>query len=105
MVSAIEIARIVLPLLIVGGIAIFVVTRLKFNHQRGTLGKKKSTAAQSLLDSLIPLGMLIGCVIGMIISMIFSFTLSSAISLGAGIGLLVGYFAYEVYGKKEESNS
>ena len=49
--SALEIARILLPILIVGGIAVFVVMRMKSKHTRGTLGKKKSKSAQSLLDS------------------------------------------------------
>lgn len=38
--SALEIARILLPILIVGGIAVFVVMRMKSKHTRGTLGKK-----------------------------------------------------------------
>lgn len=38
--STMEIIRILLPLVIVGGIAIFVVTRLKNKSKKGTLGKK-----------------------------------------------------------------
>lgn len=38
--STMEIIRILLPLVIVGGIAVFVVTRLKNKSKKGTLGKK-----------------------------------------------------------------
>ena len=98
-----EIVRIVLPLAIVGGIAVFVVKRMEYKHKQGTLGKRKSKDAQILLDSLIPLGMLFGGAVGVIVSMFFSISLLSTLSFGSGIGLLLGYFAYEVYGKKEES--
>ncbi|SEL05528.1 hypothetical protein [Carnobacterium iners] len=54
--SIIEIIGILLPLLIVGGIALFVITRLKKKSKQGTLGKKKTKKDQILLDSLIPLG-------------------------------------------------
>ena len=100
-----EIARIVLPIVIVGGIVVFVIKRLEYKHNQGTLGKKKTKGAQNLLDSLIPLGMLFGCAVGVILSMFFPISLLSTLSLGAGIGLLFGYFAYEIYCKKEESYS
>lgn len=99
-----DIIRIVLPIAFVGAIAIFVIKRLKSKQKRGTLGKKKTTEAQTLLDSLIPLGMIFGSAIGVLASILFSISLSNAIVLGAGIGMLVGYFAYEFYGK-EESHS
>ncbi|ALV22821.1 MAG: hypothetical protein RR548_08275 [Carnobacterium sp.] len=102
MSSVIEIALILLPMIIVGVIGIFVVTKLKQKHDHGTLGKKKTKGAQDLLNSLIPLGMLLGCIIGMISSSFFPISLLSTLSLGAGIGLLGGYFAYEIYSKKEE---
>lgn len=54
-----EIVSIVFPMIIVGVIAIFVVYRLKHKHQQGTLGKKKTKEAQNLLNSLIPLGMIL----------------------------------------------
>ena len=38
--STMEIIRILLPLVIVGGIAVFVVTRLKNKSKKGTLDKK-----------------------------------------------------------------
>ncbi|HJF33039.1 MAG TPA: hypothetical protein K8V56_14855 [Sporosarcina psychrophila] len=98
-----EIVGIVLPIAIVGGIAIFVVKRLEYKHKQGKLGKKKSKDAQNLLDSLIPLGMLFGCATGIILSLFFSFSLLSILTFGSGIGLLLGYFAYEMYSKKEES--
>ncbi|HDV8362534.1 MULTISPECIES: hypothetical protein [Bacillus] len=87
------------PVVIVGGIVVFVIKRLEHKYKNGKLGKKKSQKAQLLLDSFIPMGMLVGCMIGLISGM-FSpdFSLLS-ISLGSGIGYLFGYFAYEIYSK------
>jgi len=99
-----EITYILLPIVIVGGIAVFVVTRMKHKYKNDTLGKKKSKSTQILLDSFIPLGMLIGCAIAILISLFLPIPLLSIIGLGAGIGLLFGYLAYEVYSKKGESN-
>ncbi len=93
------------PLVIVGGIVVFVIERLKRKYNQGTLGKKKSKGAQGLLDSLIPLGMLFGCALGVILGMFSPIPLLTTISLGAGIGYLFGYFAYEFYSKKESSHS
>ena len=101
MEEVLEIIRIVLPISIVGAIAVFVITRLKGKQKRGTLGKKETTEAQTLLDSLIPLGMVFGSAIGVLFGIVFSISLSNAIVLGAGIGMLVGYFAYEFYSKEE----
>lgn len=98
--SVFEIASVLLPFLLVSGIAVFVVFRMKQKHEKGTLGKKKSKDAQNLLDSLIPLGMIIGCVAAILLSLFFSIPLLSTISLGAGIGLLFGYFAYELYSQE-----
>ncbi|MBO1001219.1 hypothetical protein IPU62_00760 [Pseudogracilibacillus auburnensis] len=100
---ALEIARILLPLIIVCGIAVFVVFRMKHKYKKGTLGKKKSKGAQNLLDSLIPLGMMIGCAVAILFSIFFPMSSLFTISLGAGIGLLFGYFAYEIYSKKGEN--
>ncbi|MFF1290605.1 hypothetical protein ACFVXR_23970 [Bacillus thuringiensis] len=88
------------PVILVGGIVVFVIKRLEHKYKHGKLGKKKSKEAQLLLDSLIPIGMLLGCIIGLIFGM-FSpdFSLLS-ISLGSGIGYLFGFFAYEFYSKK-----
>ncbi|MGN4291837.1 hypothetical protein [Bacillus cereus group sp. MYBK87-2] len=87
------------PILIVGGIVVYVIGRLKHKYNNGTLGKKKSKETQLLLDSLIPIGMLVGCIIGLIFGMFFpDFSLLS-ISLGSGIGYLFGFFAYEFYSK------
>ncbi|PEP17207.1 hypothetical protein COE81_05515 [Bacillus wiedmannii] len=87
------------PVVIVGGIVVFVIKRLEHKYKNGKLGKKNSQKAQLLLDSLIPMGMLVGCMIGLIFSMFFpDFSLLS-ISLGSGIGYLFGYFAYEIYSK------
>lgn len=100
-----EIMRIVLPLIIVGGIGIFVILRLKHKYKRGSLGKKKSESAQVWLDSLIPLGMIFGSAFSVVFSLFFSTSLPTTISLGAGIGLLFGYFAYEIYSKIGTSHS
>lgn len=93
---------ILFPLLIAGLIVVFVIRKLDLKMKQGTLPKKKSKTAQTVLDSLIPLGMLIGSVIGLLISMVSTISLGLAFSLGASIGLLGGYFAYERYGNKEE---
>ncbi|MGH0430658.1 hypothetical protein ACQVPL_15480 [Bacillus hominis] len=87
------------PVIIVGGIVVFVIERLKHKYNEGTLGKKKSKKAQNLLVSLIPMGMLIGCIIGLIFGMFFPDSLLLTVSLGAGIGYLFGFFAYEIYSK------
>ncbi|SFL99143.1 hypothetical protein SAMN04487943_10669 [Gracilibacillus orientalis] len=97
-----EIVRILLPLVLVCGIAVFVVMRMIHKTKKGTLGKKKSKSAQNLLDSLIPIGMVIGCVVAILLSIFFPISLPSIFSLGAGIGLLFGYFAYEVYSKNKK---
>lgn len=99
-----DIVLIVLPIVFVGAIALFVITRLKAKQKRGTLGKKEPTEAQTMLDSLIPLGMIFGSAIGVIFGIVFSISLGNAIVLGSGIGMLVGYFAYEFY-SEEESRS
>ncbi|GGK02572.1 hypothetical protein GCM10007063_26090 [Lentibacillus kapialis] len=100
---ALEIARVLLPLVIVSGIAVFVVVRMKRKYKKGTLSKKKTKSAQNLLDSLIPLGMMVGCVVAVILSIFFPISFLTTMSWGSGIGLLFGYFAYEIYSKKRES--
>ena len=102
---SLEIARIVLPVVIVGGIGLFVILRMKHKYKKGTLGKKKSEGAQVLLDSLIPFGMMIGLAVAILLSIISPIPLLSTIAWGPGIGMLFGYFAYEIYSKKEESHS
>lgn len=105
MALALEIARTILPLIIVGGIAVFVILRMKHKYKKGTLGKKESKGAQSLVDSLIPYGIMIGAAVAVLLSMFSPISLLSAIVWGPGIGMLFGYFAYEFYSKKEESHS
>ncbi|KAA0792825.1 hypothetical protein ACQGSH_15160 [Bacillus wiedmannii] len=93
------------PVVIVGGIVVFVMKRLEHKYKNGKLGKKKSQKAQLLLNSFIPMGMLVGCMIGLIFGMFFpDFSLLS-VSLGAGIGYLFGYFAYEIYSKTGDNFS
>ncbi|WP_054705152.1 hypothetical protein [Bacillus sp. JCM 19041] len=94
----------ILPLALMGAIVVFVIKRLEHKYKQGTLGKKKSKSAQRLLDNFIPLGMLFGCNVGILISLFFNVSLLSTVSFGAGIGYLFGYFAYEMYSKKEESH-
>ena len=87
------------PVLIVRGIVVYVIGSLKHKYNNGNLGKKKSKNAQILLDSLIPMGMLVGCIIGLIFGMFFPDYSLLAVSLGSGIGYLLGFFAYEIYSK------
>ena len=100
-----DIARTVLPIVIVGGIGVFIILRLKHKYKKGTLGKKKSISAQILLDSLIPFGMMIGFAVTVLLSLFSPIPFISTIAWGPGIGMLFGYFAYELYSKKEESHS
>ena len=51
------------------------------------------------------MGMLFGCAVGVILSTLSPFPLLSTLIYGSGIGLLFGYFAYEIYSKKEECYS
>lgn len=99
---ALDIVRIILPVVIVGGIAVFVVLRMKYKYKKGTLGKKKSKGAQNLLSSLIPFGMVIGVAVAVLLSIFSSISFLSTIAWGSGIGLLFGYFAYEIYSRKGE---
>ena len=96
-----DIALILLPMIIVSGIAVFVILRMKYKFENGTLGKKKTKGSQNLLDSLIPLGMMIGLVIAILLSMFTTVSLLSAITWGPGLGLLAGYLAYEQYSKSD----
>lgn len=100
-----EIGRIILPVAIVGGIAVFVILRMQKKYRKGTLGKKKTKGAQNLLDSLIPLGMMMGCAVGVLLGIFLPISVLSAMGLGPGIGFLFGYIAYEIYSKKEENYS
>ncbi|WP_025784648.1 hypothetical protein [Sporosarcina sp. D27] len=102
---SLEIARIVLPIAIVGGIAIFVILRMKDKYKKGTLGKKKTKSSQILLDSLIPFGMMSGMAVSILLSLFTPFSFLSAIAWGPGIGMFFGYFAYEIYSNNEESYS
>ncbi|MES5925428.1 hypothetical protein QCI77_05140 [Bacillus cereus group sp. MG9] len=87
------------PVVIVGGIVVYVIERLKHKYNNGNLGKKKSKKAQVLLDNFIPMGMLLGCLIGIIVDIFFPNYSLLTIGLGAGIGYLFGFFAYEFYSK------
>lgn len=91
----------ILPVLIVGGIVVYVILSLKHLSNEGKLVKKKSESAQIWIDSLIPLGMIFGSAIGVILGLLFSFSLSVTLSLGAGIGYLLGFFAYKSCSEKE----
>ena len=90
----------VLPVLIVGGIVVYVILSLKQLANEGKLVKKKSKGAQIWVDSLIPLGMVFGSVIGVVLGLFSPFSLSFTLSLGAGIGYLLGFFVYKSYSEK-----
>ena len=96
-----EVLKAILPLLIVGAIAVYVIKRLKQKADEGKLGKKKTTGEQVLLDSLIPLGLIFGCAIGVLVGIFFPFSLLTSISIGSGLGYLLGYFAYDSWSKKD----
>ncbi|ETI69059.1 hypothetical protein BAVI_09876 [Neobacillus vireti LMG 21834] len=89
------------PVVIVGGIVVYVIERLKHKYNQGNLGKKKSKGAQDLLDSLIPMGMLFGCAIGVIFGMFFPISLVFTVSIGAGIGYLFGFLLMKFIVRKE----
>src|SRR5690625_7437925 len=97
MESSLEIVRIVSPLLIAGGISIFVVYRMKHKYKNGHLGKKKTQRAQHLLDSLIPIGMLNGFVVSVLICLFFYFYFPYSIGIGVIIILFISYFVYTLY--------
>ncbi|KWU63478.1 hypothetical protein AWW70_13015 [Bacillus mycoides] len=90
---------VIAPVVIVGGIVVFVIKRMEHKYNQGKLGKKKSKGAQQLLDSLIPMGMLLGCLIGIIVDIFSPGYSLFTVGLGAGIGYLFGFFAYEIYSK------
>ncbi|MCK0470536.1 hypothetical protein [Halalkalibacter sp. APA_J-10(15)] len=89
------------PVVIVGAIVVFVIGRLKHQYNEGKLGKMKSKSAQGLLDSLIPIGMVFGCNIGIVVGLFLPISVLFATSLGAGFGYLFGYFAYDMYSRKD----
>ncbi|MDG5788502.1 hypothetical protein QA612_13520 [Evansella sp. AB-P1] len=89
------------PVVIVGGIVVFVIKRINHKYNQGDIVEKKSKKDQDLLISLIPMGMLIGCVMGVILGLIIPISLLTTVSLCTGIGYLFGYFAFEIYSKKE----
>lgn len=104
METVIDIFLIVLPIIVVGAIALFVILKLKGKQARGELGKRDSTSAQTLLDSMIPLGMIFGTGLGVVFSMLLPFSLGNGITFGAGLGFLGGYFAYDYYSKQGETH-
>ncbi|WP_080874483.1 hypothetical protein [Oceanobacillus timonensis] len=99
-----EIIKAIAPLIIVGGIAVFVVNRAKYKFNQSSPEKKKSKEKQDVSISFIPIGMFFGCAAGVILGTFSSIFLPTTISLGAGIGYLLGYFAYEFYNKEETVN-
>ncbi|TVP83302.1 MAG: hypothetical protein EA344_09890 [Alkalicoccus sp.] len=103
MSSILEIIGTLLPLVLMGIISVFVVVRMKKKAAQGALGRKKTKEAQTMLDSLIPLGMIAGVTVSIFIGVFFPGFFLSNIGFGAGIGLLGGYIAYEMYSRKGES--
>lgn len=105
METVLEIIKIVSPIIFVGIISIFVISMLVGKQRRGKLGKMKTKKAQIVLDTLIPIGMLIGANVGILLSMFYALTMSLGIFLGAGIGMLCGYIAYEISSKLSAEHS
>lgn len=92
-----DIIWIVLPIVIVGGIGLFIVKGLRYKSYDRNDGKRKSRNAEHLLNSIIPFGLIIGCVIGVTLSMFLQISLLHTISLGSAIGLLLGYLVYDIF--------
>lgn len=103
--SLAEIMRIIFPLVAVGAISVFVILRLKNKQSKNQLGKKETQSAQTLLDSLIPWGTFLGIFIGVLLSFLTPLSMLYAISIFGGLGMLIGYFAYEIYGRSEGRSS
>ncbi|RSK36610.1 hypothetical protein [Bhargavaea beijingensis] len=102
---AMDIARVVSPLIIVAGFAVLVILRMKHKYEKGTQSKKNTKGPQNLLDNLIPFGMMIGFSVAVILSIFSTISLLTAMTWGPGIGFLFGYFAHEIYSKKHGSHS
>ena len=100
-----EIARIVMPLVMVGAIGVFVILRMKHKSKKVILGKKKTLHGQKILDSLISFGMMIGLSVAIVLSIFNLFSFLTAITWGPGIGMLCGYLAYEIFSNKKDSYS
>lgn len=105
METILDIGRAVFPLLVTASIVVFVIKRLEHKNKQGTLGKKETASAQTLLDSLIPLGMLAGVFVSIIISLFFDIQMFSIMAYGAGAGFLFGYIAYEWYSDQPEEDT
>lgn len=91
------------PVVIAGGIALFVVLRAKHKYNQGEFDKKKSNGDNDMTVILIPLGMTLGCGVGIVVGTFFPISFMTTGSLGAGLGYLCGYFAYESYMKTSQS--
>ena len=99
-----EVFKPVFPLIVVSGLVLFVILRMKHVYKKGTIGKKKSTEAQIILSSLIPLGMVVGLVLAVLLSLFSSISLLTAVTWGPGIGFFFGYLVYEIYSKETKSD-
>ncbi|GAE29438.1 hypothetical protein JCM9152_796 [Halalkalibacter hemicellulosilyticusJCM 9152] len=49
----------------------------------------------------MPIGMVFGCATGSVVGLFLPISFLFTTSLGAGIGYLFGYFAYEMYSRKD----
>ena len=85
---------------IMGGIAVYVIKRLQHQYNQGSLAMRKSKGAQDLVNSLMPIGMLCGCAFGILLGMLSPIPMAYTVGLGTGIGYLLGFFAYESCSKK-----
>lgn len=62
---------------------------------------KRVKYAKNLIDSLIPMGLIVGCAIGAIVGVFLKPNLLVfTISVGSGVGYLFGIIAYVIYGKR-----
>ena len=95
-----ELVLAIAPVVIIGGMVVYVMERLTHESKQGSLPKKKSKGAQGLVDSLMPIGMLCGCAFGILLGMLSPIPMAYTVGLGTGIGYLLGFFACESYSKK-----
>ena len=95
-----ELLLAITPVVIIGGMVVYVIKKLQQQYNQGSHAKRKSKGAQDLIDSLMPIGMLCGCAVGVLVGMFSPIPLVYTVALGAGVGYFLGFLAYESYSKK-----
>ncbi len=91
-----EILWFVFPVMLAGGMVLFVIKRLEKKHKKGAFETNKKRRDSNILDYAIPMGLMFGCVLGVIIGL-FSpistlLTVSLGTTLGYGCGLCMWLF-------------